>query len=113
LMDGDSLSTNFTSLELPVDTTIVSVSCLPLQKVLDVAGVSHINFFVLDVEGGELDVLHSINWHRTTFDILCVETDAEHRPDGYQHHVTHYLMQRGYRHVHDDRRNSWYQQQSF
>ena len=53
--------------------------CVSLQKVLDKAKVSHINFFVLDVEGGEMEVLHSINWHRTSFDVLCIETDMEHR----------------------------------
>ena len=78
------------------------------RQVLDKAKVSHVNFFVLDVEGGELEVLHSINWHRTSFDVLCIETDTEHRKEGYAHHVSHYLSQRGYSHVYDDRRNSWY-----
>ena len=51
-MNGDTLFANFSSVVLPDDTKIVEIACLPLQKVLDVAGVSHVNFFILDVEGG-------------------------------------------------------------
>ena len=43
---------DFTSLSLPPDAKVVEVPCLPLQRIFDAAGVSHINFFVLDVEGG-------------------------------------------------------------
>ena len=111
LMNGEEIVSNISTVTLPDDTKIIQIPCLPLQKVFDVAGVSHINFFILDVEGGEMDVLHSINWHRTTFDVLCIETDTANRPDGYAHRVTHYLSQRGYTHVHEDNRNSWYRHQ--
>jgi hypothetical protein len=110
LMAGEPavLRANLTTLALPEGVTIVEIACLPLQKVFDFAMVTHVNFFVLDIEGGELDVLHSIDWHRTTFDVICVETDKQHRSEGYAHHVTHFLNQRGYTLVHEDRRNSWY-----
>ena len=110
LLVGDPpvLVKNFTDAVLPDGVKISRIACLPLQKVFDYVMITHVNFFVLDVEGGELDVLHSIDWHRTTFDVLCIETDKEHRAEGYAHHVTHYLGQRGYALVHEDRRNSWY-----
>ena len=51
---------------------VKKIPCIPLHAVLKRANVSHINFFILDVEGGELDVLHTINWNTTTFDVLVI-----------------------------------------
>ena len=40
------------------------VLCLPLNTVFSRLGLKqHINFFILDVEGGELSVLHTIDWY--------------------------------------------------
>ena len=73
----------------------------------------HINFFVLDVEGAELEVLKTINWRRTTFDILCIETDREHRSQGYGENVTIYMKDRGYEFLKYKGRNSWYMRNGF
>ena len=42
----------------------VTVPCAPMQAILDTVGIKHIDFFSLDVEGAELNVLHSIDWRR-------------------------------------------------
>lgn len=40
------------------------VLCIPLNVVFSRLGLKrHINFFILDVEGGELSVLHTIDWY--------------------------------------------------
>mmetsp|Transcript_25358 Transcript_25358/g.65516 ORF Transcript_25358/g.65516 Transcript_25358/m.65516 type:complete len:287 (+) Transcript_25358:200-1060(+) len=52
-------------------TTVV---CMPLSAVLERIGVDHYAFFVLDVEGAELSVLKTIDWRRTRFDVLVIET---------------------------------------
>ena len=38
--------------------------------------VSHVNFFSLDVEGGEYDVLSGIDWSKFSFDVMVVEADG-------------------------------------
>lgn len=52
------------------------------------------NFFL---QGGELEVLKSIDWTAIKFDVLCVETDPKYRPANYTEEVTSFLETRGYR----------------
>ncbi len=52
------------------------VPCLPLHDVLGPLGIQHINFYVLDVEGGELMVLKSVDFSRLSFDVIVVEADG-------------------------------------
>ena len=44
-----------------------------LQSILDERNVQHVNFFSLDVEGYELNVLKGVDFNRTTFDYLLIE----------------------------------------
>lgn len=57
------------------------IDCLPMQKIL--ANVQehsfYADFFSLDVEGGELSVLESIDFSKAAFGIVIVEAD-EHSP---------------------------------
>jgi len=46
---------------------------IPLQPVLDTHKLTTIDFFSLDVEGAELNVLKSINFQRTKISVLLVE----------------------------------------
>jgi FkbM family methyltransferase len=73
-----------------------SVSCVPLSKVLAEARIHHINLIILDVEGGELDVLETIDWEITRFDVMVVETEPKYRSHGYFSRVKEFLEQRGY-----------------
>lgn len=50
--------------------------CLPLYDVLGPLGIQHINFYVLDVEGGELAVLKSLDFSLLSFDVIVVEADG-------------------------------------
>lgn len=78
---------------------IILIDCLPMSTILRHISVKHINFFVLDVEGGELSVLRTIPWHEVTFDIIVVETAPERRTPGFGQRVTEYLLQYGYEDV--------------
>ena len=55
------------------------ITCVPLKQLLAEAaekfsqGVRHIDFFSLDVEGAELDVLRSIDFSDVRFDVIVVE----------------------------------------
>ena len=91
-----------------------TISCVPLRTILYAARARHINFFILDVEGAEYDVLLSLDWDYTVFDVLCVETEAKVRPEGYTQMVTSFLAARGYEAVVLDLgRNSWYKHSNY
>ena len=92
-------------------SNIREVECVKLGLVLRDARVLHVNFFVLDVEGGELEVLRSINWKRVTFDVLCVELEG--RPTGYADNVRSFLEQRGYFNHTSAGRNTWFVSKGF
>ena len=92
------------------------VHCVPLQHVLDYANISHINFFILDVEGGEMEVLSSIHYESIIFDVIVVETECEKkilRPPGYEKKVVTFLTTRGYKKVMCKGRNTWFRHQSY
>lgn len=50
-----------------------TLRCTPLSAVLGQIGVTHVDFWSLDVEGAELDVLHGFDWQRHTLSVLLIE----------------------------------------
>lgn len=105
------LSTKVKNARLQASTP---VECLPLSSVFQGINVTHVNFFVLDVEGAELSVLESIDWERVQFDVLSIETEKENRRPGYAADVASYLLQKGYEHVQNvPGRNSWFKHTDF
>ena len=92
---------------------ISPVHCVRLSTILHHAHVRHVHFFILDVEGGELEVLQSISWKHTTFDVLCIETEKTNRPEGYEEKITAFLKEKGYAHYVNRGRNSWYLREGF
>lgn len=54
----------------------VPVACAPMQPILDVTGMLDIDFFNLDVEGAEFEVVRTIDFRRTNIDLLMVELDG-------------------------------------
>ena len=53
-----------------------TVLCMPLSTVLASSGLHHINFFSLDVENAELEVLKTVDFSLVRFDVIVVEADA-------------------------------------
>ena len=53
------------------------LQCTPLSAILREAGVAHVDYFSLDVEGAELIVLQTIDWSAVTFGVLMVELDGK------------------------------------
>ena len=99
---------------------IKDVHCLPLADILGYASIRHVNFFVLDTEGGELQILESVDFKSVRFDVICVETEAALRPGGaeYAEKVSKLLFVHGYRHATVSGtpiggRNTWYVHESF
>ena len=47
--------------------------CSTLRGLLKERQMFHVNYMSLDIEGAELSALKSVNWQRTTFDVITVE----------------------------------------
>jgi hypothetical protein len=101
------------TVDWPSMKNTINVDCIPLSLVFKKTKIHHISYFILDVEGGELQVLHSIDWKHTTFDVLCIETEKENRPAGYEDTITAYLDERGYKKNTRQGRNTWYINKNF
>ena len=86
----------------------IPVPCLPLSKVMAAADVTTVDLFILDVEGGELSILESADWEKTAFNVLVIETKKSLRSPFYADNITEFLSLRGYAHMFDLGRNSWY-----
>ena len=52
---------------------LVKVPARTLQSCLDDCNINHVDFFSLDVEGFELEVLNGIDWTKTSFSYLLIE----------------------------------------
>lgn len=52
-----------------------AVPCRTMAEYLSEASISHINFFSLDVEGSELEILMTIDFQRVNIDVLMIEED--------------------------------------
>eukprot|EP00963_Diacronema_lutheri_P012424 scaffold1733_cov450-Pavlova_lutheri.AAC.1 len=55
------------------ETELPTVTCRPLSSILQDAGYTYFDFFTLDVEGSELQVLHTIDFSEVSFGVLVVE----------------------------------------
>ena len=52
------------------------ITCLPLSSVLWIFGVTYIDFFSLDVEGAELQVLQTLDFNAVHISVIVVEMDG-------------------------------------
>ncbi len=70
-----------------IDT--IDVDCYLLNDVLNENGLFHIDYLSIDTEGGELDILKSIDFSRFDIEIIDVE-------DNYGENFTDFLNTKGY-----------------
>ena len=50
--------------------------CLPLGEILSMFGIARIDFFSLDVEGAELEVLKTLDFSRVHINVIAIEADG-------------------------------------
>ena len=60
--------------------SLVETKCAVLNHLLQELGVSHVDYFSLDVGGAEMFVLESIDFSTITFDVFTIEIQ-EHRAE--------------------------------
>ena len=58
----------------------ITVQCFPLYSMLLAVGRTHIDYFSLDVEGAELEILRTIPFEKVTIDILTIEYAVSRDP---------------------------------
>lgn len=56
---------------------IINVNCLTLNDIFKKHNVTKIDYFSLDIEGGELDILKSIDLQKTPIDVLSIENNYQ------------------------------------
>jgi len=61
--------------EYPVDS-YVDVPCFSLNTIMKALGINKIDMFSLDVEGGEFDVLKSIDFENLDIETFAIEHNA-------------------------------------
>ena len=88
----DTMSAAFKNAWHKNDNRIRNVSCGPIGSYLTAIGITHIDLFSLDVEGGELSVLLTMDWNIKVH-YLLIEANSK-TPN-----VTAYLKSLGF-HVH-------------
>mgnify|MGYP003647044221 FL=1 len=59
---------------------VKKVKCKKLQTILDERDITEINYLSIDVEGGELNVLNSIDFNKVRIDLISVEVNFDQDP---------------------------------
>ena len=85
--------------------------CAPISALLRQHCVSHVDWWVLDVEGAELDVLRGVDWARVSVDVIVVEEDGR-QPDK-DAAVRSLLAAAGFIFDGKVRHNAWFRHASF
>lgn len=73
--------------------TVITVQCFPLYSILLALNITHIDFFSLDVEGKELQVLLTIPFNKVNIDMMTVE--FKHVDLG-EEYLKSYVEEQGY-----------------
>ena len=82
LLSSVNLKTLYWSHLTPADLEkLPRVLCVRVQSLLTLFAVTHINLWILDIEGGELEAVNSVDWAVTTIDVICVEAGFEAEKD--------------------------------
>jgi hypothetical protein len=73
--------------------TLHWVNVRPLHDILDQVSISHIDYFSLDVEGAEMQILRMIDFSRVTIDLFTIE---DNEPTDRWKNFQDYLAPHGY-----------------
>ena len=81
------------------------VACMPLAPLLALFGIVHVDLWVLDVEGAELEVLMATDFARLSVDVIVVETIG-FAPE-QDARVVAYIEAQGFVNFGVDHHNTW------
>ena len=87
--------------------------CQPLYKIFKKLKIIHIQLFFLNINGAELVTLHSINFDKIIFDVICIENNSKFHSKGYNLHITKYLANHQYILYLTTSNTNWYIHKTF
>ena len=77
----------------------MTLQCVPLYTLLLAMGNPTVNWFILDIEGAEYQVLQTIPWTLVDIEMISVETDlAGEIVPGSRQEIIDYMKSQGYHH---------------
>ncbi len=90
---------------------LVKVRCQRLDDILDALGIIHVDLFSLDVEGAELEVMHTFPFDRVGLSAMFAEADGWDEPK--ERALISLMQQQGF--VYDGRHNTsdWFYHPAF
>ncbi|KAL3908158.1 MAG: hypothetical protein SGILL_008589, partial [Bacillariaceae sp.] len=71
------------------------------------------DFYSLDVEGAEFSVLQSIDWTRTAFGVLFLESVYKNQSEDRTNTITKFLNEKGYKFLGEQNGSLWYQHKDY
>ena len=94
-------------------STVPEINCLPLQDLLEIILVFYFDFFSLDVEGGKLAVLQTVDFKKVFefFGVIVIEAD-DHNPEKNQS-VKDVLLANGFDYFSHIGANDWFVNKKF
>jgi FkbM family methyltransferase len=91
--NGLSLMQGVTDEHIKDSSKIVKVPAKPIQTILDLHNITHVDFFSLDVEGYELEVLNGLNFDKISPNYILIETGSnEERIES----IINYMLSKNY-----------------
>ena len=105
---------------LAADTSLANklpvIPCVPVGTLFKLFGILHIDWFSLDVEGGELEVIKTIDFNAVNIQVLSIELDGTNPSKDKE--VKDILLANGYRlldasAINANGVNSWFVHKSF
>ncbi|KAI9562646.1 hypothetical protein GHT06_010100 [Daphnia sinensis] len=83
--------------EMTTNENIANVQCFPLYSILLAVGRTQVDYFSVDVEGSETQILMSIPWHKVDIKTLTVEVTSRRQVD--VDYLTKYMEKQNYKRV--------------
>ena len=84
----------------------IKMQCMPLYSLIMAVGNPTVNWFILDIEGAEFQVLKTVPWDKVDIEVLSVETDlAGMVMEGSRQEIIELMESVGY--THRKHRVSW------
>lgn len=90
-----------------LEETTIAVRCRPLRDILSEHNVAFVDVFSLDVEGGEVSVLQSIDFDKFAFGVAAIETN------GQRDEFKAMMEPKGYTYVESWGNSDWYVNNDF
>jgi FkbM family methyltransferase len=92
--------------DFKTDPRVKAITCRPLTTILEELKITHIDFWTLDVEGAEYEVLKTLDFDKVRVDVIMVELEGAN--PAKDDNVRKLLAEKGYRIAQKISYNTWF-----